>query len=152
MKIYQIAFSAEAPNVRDCIWAKPVGEGFSIFLLDGGTWRPLASTNGINDDVAAKLKSKADKVTAAKANHIAVLTSTGNIKDSGKSISDVASNGMTYKAAINSNSDLPTNLTASDNGAQYVVATEGTYQKKKLAVGDFLVWNGTENKWDIYKK
>lgn len=157
MRIYKIAFGNEAPNIKDCIWARPLGDGFVLYLLENTVWKPLLTVDDnetpavTSDDVVVKVKNKADKVVAATANHLAALTSGGNIKDSGKSIADLTS-GFYYAGAVNSASDLPTILTSSDNGAQYVVATAGTYEEQTLAVGDFLVWNGTGEKWDVYKK
>lgn len=53
---------------------------------------------------------------------------------------------LQYKGAVNANADLPTNLTADNKGAVYVVATAGTYDGEAMEVGDYLIWNGTG--WD----
>ena len=53
---------------------------------------------------------------------------------------------LQYKAAVNANADLPSNLTAEDKGAVYVVATAGTYDGAAMEVGDYLIWNGAG--WD----
>lgn len=53
---------------------------------------------------------------------------------------------LQYKAAVNANADLPTNLTAADKGAVYVVATDGTFDGQAMEIGDYLIWNGSG--WD----
>ena len=45
MKLLKVAVSNDAPGMRDCLWAKPAAEGFSLYLLDGGTWKPLELVN-----------------------------------------------------------------------------------------------------------
>lgn len=45
MKILKLAVSNTAPNVRDCAWLKPVGDGFMLYALEGGTWKPLKVAN-----------------------------------------------------------------------------------------------------------
>lgn len=41
MKICKVAFSNEAPSMRDCLWAKPVSGGFVLYMLNSGTWVPM---------------------------------------------------------------------------------------------------------------
>jgi hypothetical protein len=41
MKILKVAVSNEAPNLKDCMWAKPFNDGFALYLLDGSIWKPL---------------------------------------------------------------------------------------------------------------
>lgn len=56
MRLLKVAVSNEAPNLRDCMWAKPVAGGFfNLYLLDGGMWKPLelvnpGKLNTLNDD------------------------------------------------------------------------------------------------------
>ena len=56
MKFYNVAVSKYAPNCKNCLWAKPVDNGFVMYMLDGGMWKPLQLVNpkgtpAIIDDV-----------------------------------------------------------------------------------------------------
>ena len=62
MKIYKVAFSSSAPSVKDALWARPVEGGFALYMLQGGTWKPLQvadtkDTASIVDDVAVQFKT-----------------------------------------------------------------------------------------------
>lgn len=59
MKYIKTVISKEAPTVSDGLWAQPVSGGFILYLLSGGRWVPLkstdeAGTNTLNDDEAYK--------------------------------------------------------------------------------------------------
>ena len=41
MRQYRVVFSSVEPNVREAIWAKPVEGGFTLYLLEGGVWKPV---------------------------------------------------------------------------------------------------------------
>ena len=169
MRYYSVVISKDAPSVKDALWAQPVSGGFVLYLLDAGVWQPLKvvddnDTAVLSDDSTVNVKNKADKVSSAVNGNLAALNSKGNLTDSGKKASDFEpagsvaaaviglAGGITYKGVVNSDSDLPTNLTSADNGAQYVVGTAGTYQTESLAAGDYLLWNGSSSQWDIVKK
>lgn len=160
--------SSEQPEVMEGLWLKPVSGGFAAYKIENGNAEPMKlvddnNTQKPDDDTPINVKNKADKVSSATNNNFAALNSNGNLKDSGKSASDFEpagavaaaviglAGGIIYKAVINEDADLPTNLTASDNGFQYVVGTAGTYQTEELAVGDYLLWNGTTSEWNIVK-
>lgn len=98
MKICKLAISNEAPSLRDAMWAKPISGGFALYLLDGGTWKPVKvmddnSTPQTGDDTAINVKNKADKVSGATNGNLASLNSKGNLQDSGKALSDLAPMG-----------------------------------------------------------
>lgn len=44
MKVLKPVYSIEAPNVKDALWLKPKGNGFSLHVFDGG-WKPLNMAN-----------------------------------------------------------------------------------------------------------
>lgn len=59
MKYIKTVISKNAPQVSDGLWAQPVSGGFVLYLLSGGRWVPLkstdeAGTNTLNDDEAYK--------------------------------------------------------------------------------------------------
>ena len=59
MKYIKTVISKDAPQVSDGLWAQPVSGGFILYLLSGGRWVPLkstdeAGTNTLNDDEAYK--------------------------------------------------------------------------------------------------
>ncbi len=77
MKQYKIVFSSGIPSMRDAIWAKPEGNGFTLSLLDGGVWKPL-KLNEDNvpvpkEDITTKVigsvqdKKSANTINGAKA-------------------------------------------------------------------------------------
>jgi len=41
MKEYRLIFSSTEPVARDCIWAKPVVGGFTLYMLQRGILVPL---------------------------------------------------------------------------------------------------------------
>ena len=45
MRLLKVAVSNDAPSVKDCLWAKPAAGAFSLYLLDGGVWKPLELVN-----------------------------------------------------------------------------------------------------------
>ena len=74
----ELFFSNNAPNQRNVVWAKPVDGGFTLYLLDGGTWKPLKLVNDKNtedekDDTVQDLigsvqdKESANTINGAKA-------------------------------------------------------------------------------------
>lgn len=40
MKVLKPVYSIEAPNVKDALWLKPEGNGFSLYVFDG-VWKSL---------------------------------------------------------------------------------------------------------------
>ena len=68
MRLLKVAVSNEAPNLRDCMWAKPVAGGFfNLYLLDGGMWKPLelvnpGNLNTLNDDTVISNKDIYDAI------------------------------------------------------------------------------------------
>ena len=75
MKLYKLAFSKEAPSIKDAVWAAPVEGGFALYLCDSGTWKPLK----VMDDKGTV--STADDIV-----HDAVTSAVNTIK--GKSNDD----------------------------------------------------------------
>ena len=60
MKEYKLIFSSTEPNVRNCVWVKPVSGGFALYMLSNGVMSPLKvmddnSTANIADDVVQNL-------------------------------------------------------------------------------------------------
>lgn len=173
MELCNIVLSVKEPRAKNCIWAKPVDGGFTIYLLDGGCWKPVITVNDNDtpyttaDDVAEQTKNKVDKVSTSTItnNFVAFSNNKSGIKDSGKKASDFEvagtaatliaqavigqAGGITYKGTVNADADLPAEP---ENGWQYVVATAGTYQSETLAVGDYLIYNAGTTSWDIIKK
>lgn len=173
MELCNIVLSVKEPKAKNCIWAKPVNGRFTIYLLDGGYWKPVVTVNDNEtayttaDDVAEQTKDKVDKVTTSTTtnNFVAFSNTKSGIKDSGKKATDFEAagtaatliaqaviglaGGITYKGTVDADADLPAEP---ENGWQYVVATAGTYQSETLAVGDYLIYNAGTTSWDIIKK
>lgn len=53
MKINNVVRSNEAPNVKNCIWAKPIANGFVLYMLEGGMWKPLQVVDSKNTPLLA---------------------------------------------------------------------------------------------------
>lgn len=77
MKFYNVVCSTEAPNVRDCLWLKPVEGGFTLYWLEG-YWKPLkmvddGNTSSVIDDTVQDLigsvqdEKTANTINGAKA-------------------------------------------------------------------------------------
>lgn len=66
MVVYKIAFSNDAPTLRNVVWAKPVSGGFALFLLENGQWKPLQSESSedyTDEKIAALLGKNTDDKT-----------------------------------------------------------------------------------------
>lgn len=74
----KLIFSNTEPNVRNCVWAKPVEGGFTLYMLQAGTMTPLKvvddnGTEDAEDDVVQNLvgsvqdKKSANTINGAKA-------------------------------------------------------------------------------------
>ena len=48
---YNLIVSYNAPSCRDVLWAKPEKDGFNLYLLDNGAWKPLKAENIKNSEV-----------------------------------------------------------------------------------------------------
>ena len=59
MQIKKIYFSTEAPACGDVIWAKPVEDGFALYLNSGGAWYPLKVVDDNSTSVTFDDKAKA---------------------------------------------------------------------------------------------
>lgn len=70
MKNYKIVLGPEPPSQKDTLWAKPVSGGFSLYMLDNGTWQPLK----VMDD--QDTKSTADDTKATVIQGVKVNSST----------------------------------------------------------------------------
>ena len=172
MRFYKLAIGKDAPAVRDCVWLRPVDGGVTLNVLNNGKWQSIQvvddkGTDTINDDAIVNVANKADKVKNSTNGNLAGLNSKGNLTDSGKKPSDFEpagtaaaavaaaviglAGGIIYQGRVDNDSQLPTNLTSAENGYQYIVGTAGTYQEQSLAVGDYLIWNGTSSQYDIVK-
>lgn len=57
MKFYRIALSTGAPAVKDAMWLKPVEGGFTLYVMEGGSWLPLK----LVDDNATPTTTADDK-------------------------------------------------------------------------------------------
>lgn len=66
MKVYKVAVSKEAPNLRDVLWAKPEGNGFSLYLQNNGKWCPLNTGNDNKEALDAVEEAKKKIVGTSK--------------------------------------------------------------------------------------
>ena len=62
MKLLRVALSYQEPNVKDALWLRPVGDGFALYVLDGG-WKAVKivddnSTASLVDDTIQDLVGK----------------------------------------------------------------------------------------------
>lgn len=62
MLIRGIEYSATPPRVKGVLWAKPVTNGFVLYMPVGSLWKPLQivndnSTTTVSDDVAKGVKN-----------------------------------------------------------------------------------------------
>ena len=62
MKEYRVIFSKLEPAARDCIWARPVVGGFTLYMLQRGISTPLRvvddkKTPYIHDDMVVNLEA-----------------------------------------------------------------------------------------------
>lgn len=168
---FDLIFSAQEPNASNCVWAKPIQEGFVLYLFNAGRWAPLITvddkgTPTVFDDEPVKVSSKANKTSnSAIDNEFAALGKDGNLKRSGKYASSFEpagtaaeliaqavigqAGGITYKGLVESASQLPEEP---ENGWQYVASAAFTYGSTEVAVGDYLIYNASSELWDVINK
>lgn len=70
MKEYRLIFSSREPNVKNCVWAKPIEGGFALYMLQNGVMTPLKviddkDTSSIADDVIQDLVGSVEDVSTA---------------------------------------------------------------------------------------
>ena len=171
MRKYEMILSTKEPQRKGCLWAKPSGNGFILYLLDGCVWKPLVTvddkgTSSILDDVAESVSGKVDKAASTVANNFVMFSDNAStIVDSGKKATDFEAagtaatliaqaviglaGGITYKGTVDASTDLPGEP---QNGWQYIATTAFTYGSEEIAVGDYLIYNSATTSWDVIHK
>ena len=81
MLLNKIVISNEAPSIGGVLWAKPVEDGFTLYALINGGWKPFKLADSNSPASTKNTTEKLDKANLVKAVKKAIVGRSSDTKD-----------------------------------------------------------------------